>query len=512
MGLAGMIGAALGAALTVNLTLFVSALPAVTGKGAPYMPTLRKSLDVVFHRVLPKVKPVVKGKEAPQMVDLGSGDGRVVIEAARNGYEAVGYELNPMLVAVSQTWAWWDQHLAHRLKVLITEVWHTASNSSTTQAEVPRDLGHRVALDERWTQAQLQLQLPVVMETTGGLSLGERRRLNKKKRKRGAKGKPAPALLAAQQKAEDVVEEDDKGYGAADAADSRPPKTARVSGGALTKEEVARAIADARDGTLSDWLNPAHRHYWPKLKKNWKSLSKKERVQLVEADKVRCMAQHEAIEHPFHTASDDHCETAPEAYADVAPLLRALAKKLGKSPAELRIYDPYFCAGAVVKNLGVLGFENVYNKCEDFYTSETPEHDVLVTNPPYSFDHVERLLDFTAKNKKPALLLMPNYVCGKSYFDQSQFDGFLVPHKRYNYWTPKGLRPKERLQNHVSALGVRTSPFISFWYIANFDHNETTVKAALETHKERSREPFYVKDVDSLPNALKPSDEEENAA
>mmetsp|Transcript_7131 Transcript_7131/g.14318 ORF Transcript_7131/g.14318 Transcript_7131/m.14318 type:complete len:210 (+) Transcript_7131:338-967(+) len=115
MGLGGAIGAAIGAALAVNFTLFMSALPAVAGKGAPYMPTLRKSLDVVFGKVLPKLKPVEAGKATPIMVDLGSGDGRVVIEAARHGYRAVGYELNPMLVAVSHTWAFWDQHLAHRV-------------------------------------------------------------------------------------------------------------------------------------------------------------------------------------------------------------------------------------------------------------------------------------------------------------------------------------------------------------------------------------------------------------
>lgn len=36
------------------------------------------------------------------LVDLGSGDGRIVIEAAKKGYSAVGYELNYWLVLYSR--------------------------------------------------------------------------------------------------------------------------------------------------------------------------------------------------------------------------------------------------------------------------------------------------------------------------------------------------------------------------------------------------------------------------
>ena len=37
-----------------------------------------------------------------------------------------------------------------------------------------------------------------------------------------------------------------------------------------------------------------------------------------------------------------------------------------------------------------------------------PEHDVLVTNPPYTADHVERFLRFAVDNGKPWLLLVPD--------------------------------------------------------------------------------------------------------
>ncbi len=35
------------------------------------------------------------------VVDLGSGDGRLLIEAARRGAHAIGYEINPFLIALS---------------------------------------------------------------------------------------------------------------------------------------------------------------------------------------------------------------------------------------------------------------------------------------------------------------------------------------------------------------------------------------------------------------------------
>ena len=41
-----------------------------------------------------------------RLVDLGSGDGRIVIEAARLGYDAVGIELNPWLVVYSYFRSW----------------------------------------------------------------------------------------------------------------------------------------------------------------------------------------------------------------------------------------------------------------------------------------------------------------------------------------------------------------------------------------------------------------------
>jgi hypothetical protein len=97
-----------------------------------------------------------------------------------------------------------------------------------------------------------------------------------------------------------------------------------------------------------------------------------------------------AIEHPFPTHPDDHCETPALAYAHIAPLLSMVAAGLGVQDAQLRIYDPYYCDGAVCRGLAEAGFPTVRNVNTDCYDEQArgavPEFDAIVTNPPYSSD------------------------------------------------------------------------------------------------------------------------------
>ena len=71
------------------------------------------------------------------------------------------------------------------------------------------------------------------------------------------------------------------------------------------------------------------------------------------------------------------------------------------------------------------------NENKDFYAvcqrGEVPEHDVLVTNPPYSADHVERCITFAAKNLyehgRPYFLLLPSYCVNKPYYTSALLTG-----------------------------------------------------------------------------------------
>ncbi|KAF0314128.1 Protein N-lysine methyltransferase FAM173B [Amphibalanus amphitrite] len=62
----------------------------------PYVPATTEQVTNVLR--------ALKGRSGP-LVDLGSGDGRIVIAAAAVGFRSVGVELNPWLVLFSRLWA-----------------------------------------------------------------------------------------------------------------------------------------------------------------------------------------------------------------------------------------------------------------------------------------------------------------------------------------------------------------------------------------------------------------------
>lgn len=62
--------------------------------GAPFVGTDKKKINTIIR--------MSKCKEYSKMLDLGSGDGRLVIAMAKQGAEAHGYEVNPFLV-------WWSK-------------------------------------------------------------------------------------------------------------------------------------------------------------------------------------------------------------------------------------------------------------------------------------------------------------------------------------------------------------------------------------------------------------------
>ena len=154
-------------------------------------------------------------------------------------------------------------------------------------------------------------------------------------------------------------------------------------------------------------------------------------------------------EYVFEPNPDDHCESPKQAYEDIAILLDQLALEMGRTRATLKIYDPFYCEGSVVKILGDLGFTSVYNRNEDFYKtwkeSKLPEFDCILTNPAYSSDHVEYLVTFCLCSVKPWFLLLPNYVYTKDYYQElvsnksvfKEMVLYLCPRSRYLYTTPK---------------------------------------------------------------------------
>ena len=92
---------------SIAILLFLS-FTAVLLVGAPYLPTLKlaraQALDLL------DLKP------SQTLYELGSGDGSLLIDAAKRGINAVGYEINPFLVTIAYFRCW-----SYRKKIKI--VW-----------------------------------------------------------------------------------------------------------------------------------------------------------------------------------------------------------------------------------------------------------------------------------------------------------------------------------------------------------------------------------------------------
>ncbi len=71
--------------------------------GAPYVPTFSKQTRAALQ--LLDLQP------GQTLVELGSGDGAVLVLAAQKGIRCIGYELNPLLVVFSKIRCWRYRHL-----------------------------------------------------------------------------------------------------------------------------------------------------------------------------------------------------------------------------------------------------------------------------------------------------------------------------------------------------------------------------------------------------------------
>jgi SAM-dependent methyltransferase len=80
--------------------------------GAPYLPTLKPQIEVALE--------LANLKKGQTILELGCGDGRVLIAAAKQGLNAVGYELNPILALTA-----WIVTLKYRkqVKVIWGDFW-----------------------------------------------------------------------------------------------------------------------------------------------------------------------------------------------------------------------------------------------------------------------------------------------------------------------------------------------------------------------------------------------------
>lgn len=76
--------------------------------GAPFLPTLKART--------PEALDLLDLKPGQTLLELGSGDGRILRAAAERGIKSIGYELNPLLVV-------WSMLISLKYRKLITVRW-----------------------------------------------------------------------------------------------------------------------------------------------------------------------------------------------------------------------------------------------------------------------------------------------------------------------------------------------------------------------------------------------------
>lgn len=94
----------------------------IIAPGAVYFPTPTQTIHQMLD--LAQVGP------KDTVIDLGSGDGRILIEAAKRGAKAIGYEIDPILVSQSRRLAK-KENLSHLITVRHQNMWRADFNQAT---------------------------------------------------------------------------------------------------------------------------------------------------------------------------------------------------------------------------------------------------------------------------------------------------------------------------------------------------------------------------------------------
>jgi hypothetical protein len=94
----------------------------VVFRGAPYVPSRRRDIEKAFTDLYPLGPNDL-------LVDIGSGDGVILRQAARQGARAVGYEINPILVVLSKLFA---RPYQSRISVHLADFWFVRIPDDTT--------------------------------------------------------------------------------------------------------------------------------------------------------------------------------------------------------------------------------------------------------------------------------------------------------------------------------------------------------------------------------------------
>jgi hypothetical protein len=93
----------------------------VVFRGAPYVPSHRRQVERAFKELYPV-------GEKDTVVDVGSGDGIILRLVRKRGGNAIGYELNPVLVLLSSLLSRGDK----KVRIHLADFWLVQLPTETT--------------------------------------------------------------------------------------------------------------------------------------------------------------------------------------------------------------------------------------------------------------------------------------------------------------------------------------------------------------------------------------------
>ena len=93
----------------------------VVFRGSPYIPSHKSDI----HQALNKLYVI---NSTDTLVDIGSGDGVILRQAAKRGAYAVGFEINPILVIISRCLSWGNK----KIKIVFADFWLSHLPNETT--------------------------------------------------------------------------------------------------------------------------------------------------------------------------------------------------------------------------------------------------------------------------------------------------------------------------------------------------------------------------------------------
>ena len=197
-----------------------------------------------------------------------------------------------------------------------------------------------------------------------------------------------------------LVKEGESGGGGHVSKPHRPAQPAeQACGGVRAANEVQLTTSKLRAGDTAKRRNHAAQHVAPhaaraKLAPSSDELRPAKKQRLEEDRGAASNVQKTA--RPFASNYLDEFETSLEAVGDIVPVLQRVCKLLGRSPGNLRVYDPFYCRGTIKKHYQAFGFQRFIHENRDFYkdvaAGTVPEHDILCTNPPYSGEELTIIL------------------------------------------------------------------------------------------------------------------------